>query len=269
MTTSFSPAQIAHFQTEGFLAVPHFWDAAEIAAMRAELERFKSEGKLRNVATEGDGKTTASQKANLQLCPMSPHSNLFRAMPFAPKVIEATEQLIGGPLLLQLDQVFLKPAQHGAGTNWHQDNDYFGITSPVQGTALWTAIHDATQANGALRVIPRAFLEPLPHTRDPDSDHHVRCYPDESQAILLEMEAGGAIFFNYGTPHATGPNRTQHERAGVALHFLTIEANAKARGGLSRRPVLTGPNATGGEAEYGLRIAGTWPREVENALSKS
>jgi phytanoyl-CoA hydroxylase len=113
----FSDEQAAHFRTHGYLAVPGFWDADEVAAMRVELERLKSEGKLRNVATDGDGQTASQTKANLQLCPMTPHSEFFRAMPFAPKVVEAVSQLIGEPVLLHLDQVFLKPGQHGAGTN--------------------------------------------------------------------------------------------------------------------------------------------------------
>lgn len=264
-----TPKQIQQFQTEGFLAVEDFWTPDEIAAMRAELERLKSEGKLRNVATEGDGKTHSHTRVNLQLCPMSPHSDLFRAMPWAPKVVEAVEELIGGPVMLHLDQLFLKPGGSGAGTNWHQDNDYFGIREPVQGTALWTAVHDANAQNGAMRMIPRAFDEALEHSRDPDSDHHVRCYPDESRAQLVEMRAGGVVFFNYGTPHATGPNHTDHERAGVALHFLTVEANQNARGGGKIKPLLSGPNATGGEAEFGKRIAGTWEGEVERALSST
>ncbi len=258
----FTPEQLHQFQTQGWVAIPDFWQADEIAAMRAELDRFKEEGLLHNVATAGDGKTGSQEKANLQLCPMSPHSTLFRAMPFAPKVKEAITQLIGDEVLVQLDQVFLKPGGSGAGTNWHQDNDYFGIKEPSQGTAIWTAVHDANAQNGTMRVIPGVFNEALEHTRDPESDHHVRCYPDESKQVLVELPAGGALFFNYGTPHATGPNLTENERAGVALHFLNADANRQARGGPVKRPILSGPDATGGVAEFGTRIEGTWENEV-------
>jgi len=154
MNNQFTQSQIEAFHRDGFLAVEGFWNADEVAAMRAELERFKEEGLLRNVATEGDGQTHSIKKANLQLCPMSPHSHLFRAMPFAPKVVAAIEELIGGPVRLQLDQVFLKPGGSGAGTNWHQDNNYFGLSDTTNGTALWTAVHDATAQNGTMRVIP-------------------------------------------------------------------------------------------------------------------
>ena len=262
----FTEAQIEHFQSEGWLAVPEFWTEPEVTAMRFELERLKANGKLRNVATDGDGKTHSITKANLQLCPMWPHSALFQAMPFAPKVAEAVEQLIGGPVLLHLDQVFLKPAGNGAGTNWHQDNAYFKIENPLKGTALWTAVHRATSANGTLRIIPRMFSQTLPHERDPDSDHHIRCWPDESQAVPVELPAGGVVFFAYGTPHSTGPNHTDKERAGVALHFINPDQQSSAISGFEadRRPWLTGPLATGGEQEYGKRIAGVWEQLVES-----
>jgi ectoine hydroxylase-related dioxygenase (phytanoyl-CoA dioxygenase family) len=266
----FTPAQIAQFRTQGYVAVPEFWTTDEVAAMQAELERLQADGKLRNVATDGDGRTHSQIKANLQLCPMSPHSRLFRALPFAPKVIEAVCQLIGDPVVLHLDQVFLKPARHGAGTNWHQDNAYFQIPDPLQGTAFWTAVHPATVENGTIRVIPGSFHEKLEHSRDPQSDHHLRCYPDESQAIPLELPAGGAAFFAYGVAHATGANETDHDRAGAAYHFLNGSAIPfdyfeRHDSGMAH-PILTGPQAEDGTRTYGCPIAGTWQQEVLGAL---
>ncbi len=260
--------QIEQFRSEGYLAVPDFWNAEEVRAMQIELERLKQGGKLRNVATDGDGKTHSQTKVNLQLCPMWPHSDFYRAMPFADKVVDAVGRLIGDPVLLHLDQVFLKPGGHGAGTNWHQDNAYFKIADPLRGTALWTAVHEATVANGTIRVIPGSFREQYEHSRDLDSDHHIRCYPDESRARSIELPAGGALFFAYGTAHATGANTTDKERAGVALHFINANINQTAVGGfaLGKRPILSGPDASGGETEYGERIAGTWESEVARVL---
>ena len=108
-----------------------------------------------------------ADQVNLQLCPMFPHSPLFRAMPFADKAIAAVQQLIGDPVVLHLDQVFLKPGKQGSGTNWHQDNAYFQIDDPLKGTAMWTAVHDATVANGTIHVIPGSFRTVYPHSRDP------------------------------------------------------------------------------------------------------
>src|SRR5436309_772897 len=97
---SLTPQQAQHFRQHGFLAVSEFFSPRETAAIRAEVERLKREGFLRNVATDGDGKTTSQTLQNLQLCPMYRQSPLFRAMPFAEKVIEPVRQLLGDPLIL-------------------------------------------------------------------------------------------------------------------------------------------------------------------------
>ena len=264
----FTQSEISLFQAEGWLAKESFWDEREVHAMRLELDRLKAIGKLRNVATAGDGVTPASDQVNLQLCPMFPHSDLFRAMPFADKAISAVSALIGDPVLLHLDQVFIKPGQHGSGTNWHQDNAYFQIDDPLKGTAMWTAVHDATIANGTIHVIPGSFRQQYPHNRDPFSDHHIRCYPPEEEAVAVELPAGGVVFFAYGVAHCTRANKTAHERAGVALHFLNGAMSGTALGGFEpgKRPALSGADSSGGLNEHGVVVAGTWQAEVDAVL---
>lgn len=261
--------QIAHFREHGYLAVGGFFTEEETRALQAETARLQRTGKLRNVATEGDGKTESKRAANLQVCPVYRHSDLIRALPFAQKVIDAVTALIGDEIILHLDQIFLKPGKTGMGTNWHQDNAYFKISDPSRGTAMWIAIHDATEENGTIRVVPDSFHEQLEHGRDPMSDHHIRCWPDEERAVPITLNAGGVAFFNYGTPHATGDNQTDHERAGLALHFLHVECAQKnlVEEGRDYRPYLTGPRATGGATEYGETVAGTWEAQVEKTLA--
>jgi phytanoyl-CoA hydroxylase len=267
---SLTTDQVSRFRRDGYVAVPQFYSSREVRALQAEVQRLKREGKLRNVATEGDGKTSSGQQKNLQLCPMYSHSDLFRAVPFDPKVISAISTLIGDPFILHLDQVFLKPGGDGMGTSWHQDNAYFQIRDPMKGTAMWIAAHDATVANGTMHVIPRSFLEKYEHKRDPFSDHHIRCWPPEEKEAAIELPAGGVLFFCYGTAHCTKKNSTDKERAGLAFHFLHAEYATDDLIAADRdyRPYITGPKATGGMREYGVQVAGTWDQEVEHAAEE-
>jgi phytanoyl-CoA hydroxylase len=258
-----SAAQIGQFHAHGYTTAPGFFSRREVSALRAEVERFKREGLLRNVATVGDGKTHSQTQENLQLIPLFDKSTLLRALPFESRVLEAVSALIGDPAILHLDQLFLKPGRHGAGTSWHQDNAYFKIRDPLKGTAFWVAVHDATVANGTIHVIPDSFRQPLEHTRDPYSDHHIRCYPPEEQATALELEAGGVAFFCYGTAHCTKANQTDHERAGLAFHFLRSDYMEENK---FHRTQLTGPEASGGLREYGVDVRGTWDAEVDRVL---
>ncbi len=204
----------------GYLIAPGFFDPAETAALQAEVQRFREEGLLRNVATAGDGSTHTTDKVNMQLVPIAPHSELFRALPFAAKVAEATSDLLDNPVMKILDQLFTKPAGTGLPTNWHTDNAYFQLDDPLKGLALWIAIDDATRDNGTIKVVPGAYAEQHQHYRDPDSDHHIRMDVDEADAVHCEVEAGGVVFFAFGTPHATGDNPSSKDRTGVGIHFI-------------------------------------------------
>ena len=256
----FTSEQLTGYRADGYTTAPHFFDAREVAAMQAELQRFKDEGLLRNIATAGDGKTVSTTVANLQICPIAPRSELFRALGFADKVVHAISQLIGDPVVWQLDQIFLKPGGHGAGTSWHQDNAYFRIVDRRQGVGMWTAVHAATVANGTMHVIPRGDAELLAHERDGGSDHHIKCVVDESRAVPIELPAGGVLFFNYAVPHCTKGNTTDRERAGLALHFLREEAVVKPENKIA---VVSGPRSTHGVAEFGRDQRGEWNRQVK------
>jgi ectoine hydroxylase-related dioxygenase (phytanoyl-CoA dioxygenase family) len=260
-----SEAGVRQFREQGYVAVPDFFNRREVLAIRAELDRLKAAGAFRNVSTEGDGKTHSTTKQNLQICPLYNKSDFFRALPFQQKVLDTIPRLIGDPVVLHLDQVFLKPARHGSGTSWHQDNAYFKIPDPFRGTAMWTAVHDATIANGTIEVIPGMTREKLEHARDPGSDHHIRCYPDESKAVPVELPAGGVVFFAYGTPHCTRGNNTDSDRAGLAYHFFHQSQLKPGDSAITIGTILTGPDATGGKKEYGVDLSDAWEQLVEKA----
>jgi ectoine hydroxylase-related dioxygenase (phytanoyl-CoA dioxygenase family) len=262
----FTAEQHAQFQRDGFFCVPDFFSAAEVAVLQDEIERFKREGLLRNVSTDGDGQTHSQTKRNLQLCPTFPHSPRFKALPFDAKVVEAIRELIGDPVRLRLDQVFLKPARDGAGTSWHQDNAYFKVKDPMKGVAMWIAVHDANVANGTMHMIPGMQYEQLEHGRDPNSDHHIRCYPDESREVPCVLPAGGVVFFAYGTPHCTKGNSTSRDRAGLAYHFVHADYPTNDANGLPM-PYLSGTDAHGGVEEYGEDQRGRWQAMVAGERS--
>ncbi len=267
--TKLSEAHLRQFAEQGYTTVPEFFSAREVAAMRAELERFQHEGMLRNVFTDGDGKTHSDKAVNLQICPLTSCSDFFRAMHFAPHVLEAVGALIGHPLAFQLDQIFLKPGNHGAGTKWHQDNAYFNQPDCTRAVGMWTALHPANRANGCMHVVPGSHASLAPHQRDPNSDHHIFApVVPEERAVPIELPAGGVLFFDYGTLHCTTANTTAIPRAGLALHFVNAE---QVDADFWKSPIvarLTGPGATGGLAEYGVKVEGTWDEQVERLLAE-
>ena len=239
--------QIEQFQADGYVLIAKFFSDREITALRKEVARFAREGLLRNVATQGDGETQTEAEVNLQLVPIAPHSELFRALPFSPKVTEAVGDLLGAPVVKILDQLFCKPARRGLPTNWYTDNAYFQISDPLKGCAMWIALDDATRENGTLKVIPGVFRDQFDHFRDPASDHHIRMDAQQAAASHCELAAGGVVFFCFGTPHATGPNRTDSDRTGIGIHFVNGAYLNDRLGSEGRAEYLIPMTETGGQ----------------------
>ncbi len=261
-------AQVAQFRELGYCTVPNFFDARAVRAMQATVSTLVAAGRLRNVATTGDGETASTSVFNLQICPVSPENLLTRALPFAPQVAPAIARLLGPCAVHILDQIFLKPARNGAGTNWHTDNHYFTVDQNFAGTGMWIAVHDANRANGTMRIIPGSHRREWQHRRDQGSDHHFTCADlvDESEAVHIELAAGGVLFFNFGIAHATGANTTDHDRAGLAYHFVGCPKPTElphytmhaGRGS----PWIVGPACSNGRAEWHTDLAAAWPVEV-------
>ena len=117
-------------------------------------------------------------------------------------------------------------------------------------------------------MVPNSHRQKFDHERDLTSDHHIHMQVDESQAVPVPLPAGGAVFFNYGVAHATKRNNTDHERAGLAYHFLNADNVDGAR--LIQGIVhVAGPQATGGLAEYGVQVEGNWQAEVNRLAGKA
>ena len=92
---------------------------------------------------------------NYQIIPSDDKNRLFRSLLFNENVTDAISSLLGTKDIYRwLDQIFLKPALHGSGTEWHQDNAYFKVEDPYKGIGMWIAINDASRENGTMEMIP-------------------------------------------------------------------------------------------------------------------
>ena len=250
--------QLNDYRQNGFCVVDDYFSQADIALMRQELQRLRADGLLANKCQSDDGEAIL---ANLQICPLSGSSEIFRSLPFFAPVKDTIAQILQNDFAMQLDQIFVKPAGHGYGTNWHQDNAYFdaALEHAKHGVGMWIAIDDANVSNGTMRLIPNSHHESYNHVRDMNSDHFITCNKeiDESQAIPVEVAAGGVAFFNFGIAHCTKNNPSNKDRAGLALHFVELPylSYQHAQGYF---PIIKGPSADNGLAYWGKDLSSAW-----------
>ncbi|HLA38667.1 MAG TPA: phytanoyl-CoA dioxygenase family protein [Candidatus Glassbacteria bacterium] len=126
-----------------------------------------------------------------------------------------------GATLFQ-DMALIKPSFIGVEKPWHQDNAYFKYAPLEEIMGVWIALDDATPENGCMYVIPGAHRQgPRRHFHGTDCEIvHDRI--DQSQAVPIELKAGGVLFFFGMMPHRTPPNTSPQRRRAVQFHYRSI-----------------------------------------------
>lgn len=128
------------------------------------------------------------------------------------------------PELWQTMYIFKQP-KIGGEVRWHQDGSY--LISETPGViGCWIAIENATKENGCLWVQPGGHRSPLREIyevtdseptgklRDLDSTP----WPNESQALAVEVPAGSIVLFSDHMPHYSSQNFSDDSRQAFTMH---------------------------------------------------
>jgi ectoine hydroxylase len=124
------------------------------------------------------------------------------------------------------DKFNAKRARAGGEFLWHQDHPFW--YSIIRGRASETVtlcvfLDDATEANGALVVVPDSHRGPLPR-RTTAEDVMVRYHADDAQidtsrAAVAEVPAGGVLTFGPFLLHRSDQNLTDGDRRALLLTY--------------------------------------------------
>ncbi|MCH8620011.1 phytanoyl-CoA dioxygenase family protein [Undibacterium sp. TS12] len=248
--------QINQFQQDGYIVIPNFKSAAEIATLRERAAKIVDEF---DPATSRSIFTTKEQEkkvdyyflnsANNISCffeeeAFDEHGNLRQAKALSinkighavhdldpvfnefsrgPALARVAEQLgLQQPQIYQSMYIFKQPGI-GGEVRWHQDATYFE-TDPVSVTTFWFALEDATLENGCLWAEPGGHRTPMRERFVREGDQ-VRVekldnmpWPDDSTAVPLEVKAGSLVCFHGLLPHYSAPNRSPISRHAYTLH---------------------------------------------------
>jgi phytanoyl-CoA hydroxylase len=144
------------------------------------------------------------------------------------------------PQLWQTMYIFKQP-QIGGEVRWHQDGSYLIAERPGI-IGCWVAIEDATRSNGCLWVEPGGHKSSLRETYEvlPDSRTGVlrstddTPWPNESQALAVEVPAGSIVFFSDHMPHYSSQNRSDVSRQAFTMHLTEHGSKWSDRNWLQR-----------------------------------
>ena len=101
------------------------------------------------------------------------------------------------------------------------DNAYWKC-SPPNLISCWLTLDDVTIDNGAMQFIPGSHFQAVDHDRAKSTSALLDLGDriDESQAVAIDLPAGGITIHHCQTLHYTAPNITDRQRRAFAIHYM-------------------------------------------------
>ena len=220
-------AQVEHYHTEGYVAVPGFLSAEEVAAFLREMDAVSAGNTLANhdvtrMEMEPNQPPDGTQVRRLYE-PCS-HYEVFREFAQSERLLDAVEALLGSDLVFHYSKINMKPAGVGSPVEWHQDLSYYPLTHRGSVSILFY-LDDASVENGCLQVIPRRHQSDLlSHSTDGFFQGRVTEAVDQSLAVPILGEAGTVIFMHAMTPHSSIANVSDKPRRTLILSYRAADA---------------------------------------------
>lgn len=224
-----SPQQMDQFHRDGYLVVPNFLTAQELAAVNNDIERVCGEHATMNKDSGGFnlekvGGDAFDQTKNALRPGML--RKIQGAVFYVPavqdvftshKMLDCMEDIMGPNVYYHSSKVMFKPARGGSPKPWHQDAAYWANYEPNQVT-VWIAIDDATEENGCVWAIQGSHkLGLVPHVHKelqvPESEI------DLKKAVPVPVRSGGLLIFHSLVLHMSKANTSDKSRCAIICDF--------------------------------------------------
>ena len=239
---SLTGEQVAFYEQEGYLVLPHLLDEQDMAPARAAMmdkvsliaDALYADGLIDDKRQDEPFETRlAALFQNLTDKEFLRYGRSWRDrlpgyyhLMANPKILDVVEALIGGEIFANpVYNVRPKVPKVAAGAvPWHQDKSYWPDANSNPVITVWIPLVDATLENGCLHIIPRTHKkrvlsyhkETYTGTGYTELDEkHVK----KPHVVALPLEAGGAILFNDRCIHMSTPNNSRHVRWSVDLRY--------------------------------------------------
>ncbi len=209
------------YQQDGVIRIREFLSLSEVAAVRAELDRYIREdlaSRPADAATrEADGTTVRN------LWRLEQHCSFFRELADRQEIFDLVAPLLNGVPVLGGVETFNKPARIGSGVPYHQDNAYFCRTPPDMLT-IWIAIDQVTAANGPIFFVKGSHHGGVLPTKPSGVRGNSIGLTAPSEVPLADqfcglLNPGDATIHHCNTIHHSAPNTTDASRLGLLLVY--------------------------------------------------
>lgn len=225
-------AERRNYESNGYLVVEEYLDAAELERWQVALEGALAARGDRRLAF-GDGsdgirlRDDVDQRYYDQV--FTQRINLWQSDPtMRALLVDSTLANFAGRLAgvdglrIWHDQALVKPA-YGNPTAYHLDVPYWSFTSP-DAITIWLALDDATLENGCLYYVPGSHKAAKYANVGigPELGALFDVYPEWRgvPAVACPVPAGGALLHNGLTFHGAGANMTAASRRAMTCAYM-------------------------------------------------
>ena len=220
--------QIAQYHSDGFLSVEGVIDKDLVTELQKVTDRFLE--RSRAVKTHTDvfdlepGHTEHNPRLRRLNVPVEQHPVYDRTMRDR-NILDIVAQLIGPNIRTNGNKLNMKSPGYGSAVEWHQDWAFYPHSNDDL-LAVGVAMDDMTEANGCMIMIPGSHKGKI-------YDHHqdgrfVGAITEKvevaSQAVPVEVEAGGITLHHVRTLHASAPNRSNKSRRLLLFQYCAVDA---------------------------------------------
>lgn len=233
------------YERDGVVLVRQLLTADEVAAVRAELERYIHDDLA---AQPVDARTfEKDEKTVRNLWRLEKYNEWFRHLGEREDIRSLVAPLVHGEPVLVGVETFSKPARIGSGVPYHQDNAYFCQTPPDMLT-VWIAIDAVTEANGPVFFVKGSHKDGMQPTKPSGVRGNSIGMAEPSSVPLSDqfcglLAPGDATIHQCETIHHSAPNTTDHSRLGLLLVYRGshTQTDATLKAAYSAAAALTPP----------------------------
>jgi phytanoyl-CoA hydroxylase len=220
------------FDADGYIAVRPLFDAAKMAEINRELDRYLRDCVPKMADTEVYYEDKSNRDTVKQMMYLERYDEYFAELLGSGVVHALAEEVLGEPAIAKNMEYFNKPPGIGKQTPPHQDGYYFKV-APPQAITGWLALEPVDDENGCLNYVrgSHRFEGWRPHGRseilgfsqgitDFGTPH------DVANTVAQPGEAGMMLMHHCKTVHWASPNRSP-TRSRRALGFVYFGESAK------------------------------------------
>lgn len=221
MSQVLSEDQVKNYRRDGYISPIDVLKEGEIQTLNLKLQKFRDRINL-------NGKIAGryNQKPHLIL---TWADQVIRN----PKILDAVEQLIGPNIFCWGSQFFAKDAGDNAYVSWHQDGNYWGLSS-IDVVTAWVALTPSTIESGCMNVVPGTQNRHAQHIDTFEENNllsrgqEIAVTVSPEEVVHIELQPGQMSLHHVMIFHGSEPNKSDHPRVGFAIRYVPTHVRQTA-----------------------------------------